>query len=78
MMVVVCRCPECGSLDAFCDESRSIVDISCMQCRACGHYDYCDSWQRDFDWFTEIEVERVDKLPDKVEPLPFEKRFYSS
>ena len=67
--VVVLRCPECGSLDVWCDESRSFIDISCFCCRTCGNEEYCDSWQRDYDWRVEIEVDDETKLPAAVAPL---------
>lgn len=54
--VFVYRCPKCGSTDAFCDESRSVVDISCMSCRECGNENFCDSWQRDREWVAEVEL----------------------
>ena len=56
MKRTVCRCPECGSTEAYCDESRSIVDISCMHCPTCNNRDWCDSWQVSEDWLVDIDL----------------------
>lgn len=63
MTKTVCRCPECGSTEAYCDESRSIVDLSYMTCPACGNAGLNDSWQVAEDWLVEID------LPDGA-PIP--------
>ena len=55
MKKVVCRCPKCGSTGAHADESRSRLEFTHMQCDACGHGGLFDSYQRDEDWFAEVE-----------------------
>ena len=59
----VCRCPACGSTEAYCDESRSIVDLSYMTCPACGNAGHNDSWEVAEDWLVDID------LPDGA-PVP--------
>jgi hypothetical protein len=66
----VMRCPECGATDVVWDETRSRYEFTWMQCNACGEGGLVDSWQRDFDWFTEIELAEGAPLPAKVAPLP--------
>ena len=63
--VRVVRCPQCGCTDAASDESRSIVDISCMQCNGCGY-----SEQISFNWSVNLELpEDATSLPSHVAPL---------
>ena len=64
------RCPECGSTTAHADESRSAYEFTFMQCDDCGESGFFDSWQRDFDWTTEVELEEGAPLPPRVAPLP--------
>lgn len=64
------RCPECGATDAGADESRSIADLTYMQCNACGNGDLVDHWQIGHDWNLEIEHVEGHELPEHVEPLP--------
>jgi len=59
----VCRCPQCGSTEAYCDESRSIVDLSYMTCPSCSNGGLNDSWQVAEDWLVDVD------LPDG-EPVP--------
>lgn len=66
----VMRCPECGATDVVWDEARSRYEFTWMQCNACGEGGLVDSWQRDFDWFTEIELADGAPLPARVAPLP--------
>ena len=73
--VWVMRCPSCGATDVWCDESRSFIDINCLCCRACNNVEYQDSWERDFNWYLEIELAEGAPVPDKVEPLNPEHRF---
>jgi hypothetical protein len=68
--VVVCRCPKCGSTNAEPDESRSAYEFTYMKCHACGHGGLVDSWERDFDWFLQIELPAGTKeVPSHVAPL---------
>lgn len=59
----VCRCPACGSTEAYCDESRSIVDISCMTCPTCNNGGWCDSWEVAEDWLVEIDLPEGAPVP---------------
>lgn len=63
------RCPRCGSTDAGSDESRSIADITCMRCNACGHEEFVDSWQISFDWNVTRELPEGTGVPPRVAPL---------
>ena len=65
----VCRCPECGSTQAFCDESRSIVDLSYMACPACGHGGFNDSWQVAEDWLVDIDLPEGQPVPSTLPGL---------
>lgn len=67
--VSVCRCPTCGSTNAGPDESRSAYDFTFMQCGACGEGGLVDSWQRDFDWYTDVTLPDGADLPAFVAPL---------
>lgn len=59
----VCRCPTCGSTTAYCDESRSIVDLSFMTCPACGNGGLNDPWQVSEDWLVDIELAEGQEVP---------------
>lgn len=63
MKRTVCRCPECGSTEAYCDESRSYVDISCMTCPTCKNVDWCDSWQVSEDWLVDVDLPEGAPVP---------------
>ena len=68
--VSVCRCPTCGSTSAGADESRSRLEFTHMQCDGCGHGGLVDSWERDFDWFVQIELPEGAAVPARLAPLP--------
>ncbi|MCK6545523.1 hypothetical protein L6R52_06610 [Myxococcota bacterium] len=68
--VTVLRCPRCGSTDAIWDEPRSILEFTYMHCNTCGEGGLCDSWERDFDWYVEIELPEGAPIPERVAPLP--------
>lgn len=65
----VCRCPEYGSTDAYCDEARSIVDLSYMTCPACGNAGHNDSWQVAEDWLVDIDLPEGEPVPAKLPGL---------
>jgi predicted RNA-binding Zn-ribbon protein involved in translation (DUF1610 family) len=67
--VSVLRCPRCGSTSAHCDESRSRVDLSYLECRACGEGGLTDSWERDEDWLVDLVLGEGDAVPEYLEPL---------
>ncbi len=56
-MVVVVRCPRCGSMDAASVEET--VEISRMRCSACGHEELCDMQQIKDDWNERIPDDRL-------------------
>jgi hypothetical protein len=63
----VCRCPACGSTSARADETRSRLEFTFMACDACGESGLVDSWQRDLEWFVDLELPVVNpKPPDRV------------
>lgn len=53
--IVVCRCPECGSRDAYPDESQSAYDLTFMYCNGCKSGGLVDAWQRDA-WYIDIRA----------------------
>ncbi len=61
MQAFVNHCPKCGSRDAYCDDSRSKGDMSCMVCRACGHTDTVDSYRRDAEWLVEEKASETQR-----------------
>lgn len=64
------RCPKCGSTKAGPDESQSAYELTYMACSSCGHGGLHDSWERDFDWLTQIEIDAdTGVIPDVVPPL---------
>ena len=65
----VCRCPECGSTEAYCDESKSIVDLSYMTCPACGNAGHNDSWQVAEDWLVDIDLPEGQPIPPTLPGL---------
>ena len=65
----VCRCPTCGSTEAYCDEKRSRYDLSFMTCPKCGYDGYADSWEVADDWLVDILLEEGASVPDTLPPL---------
>lgn len=65
----VCRCPACGSTEAYCDESRSAYDLSFMTCPSCGEEGFNDSWQVSEDWLVDIELADGEPVPAKLAGL---------
>lgn len=62
----VCRCPVCGSTSARPDEERSRLEFTFMTCEACGHGGLVDSWERDLEWFVDLELPVGGKPPERV------------
>lgn len=65
----VCRCPKCGSTEAYCDEARSVVDLSYMVCPACENAGLADSWEVAEDWLVDLVLETGEPIPSKLPPL---------
>lgn len=63
--VMVCRCPECGSDDAYADESRSYLEFTHMQCDGCGQGGLNDVWQQD-EWYVEVVGYYNPRRPDSL------------
>lgn len=75
--VSVWRCPKCGSTRAGPDESQSAYELTYMACLSCGHAGLFDSWERNADWLTKIDLDAdTDVIPDVLPPLAPGKGIY--
>lgn len=63
------RCPKCGSTRAGANATRSVVDLTFMECRGCGYSALQDTHERDHHWMIEIELAPDEPIPAYVTPL---------
>ncbi len=67
--VTIVRCPKCGSTRAGANDGRSVMDLTFMECKGCGHSGLYDAFERDQKWTTAIALAPDEPIPALVAPL---------